>query len=118
MTNSFGLSDKIYDAEANCLSCGAPLPAERQGQQKFTGGKNLILVLGMDNEQTKKLYENVKKAVSLIGKEMQISVLKDEEQIARYNLKKLPALIVNGSIVSQGIISDPDDILADIEFLI
>ena len=56
MANSFGLSDKISDAESKCLSCGAPLPAGREEQQKFTGGRTNILVLGNDDEATDTLY--------------------------------------------------------------
>lgn len=117
MTNSFGLSDKINDAEAKCLSCGAPLPAGREEQQKFTGGRTSILVLGKADENTEKLYANAKEAVKQIGRSIDVSSVMEEEIIASYNVRKLPALIINGSIVSQGIVSDIDSIVEDIEFL-
>ena len=50
MAGSFGLSQKMNDAEAKCMSCGAPLPAGREGQQKFTGGETKIVLLGDDGE--------------------------------------------------------------------
>lgn len=117
MTNSFGLSDKINDAESRCLSCGAPLPAGREGQQRFTGGRTGILVLGNDDEAATMLYKNAISAVERLGKSMEVAVSRDEQMILSYNLKKLPALIINGSIVSQGIVSDVESIVDDIEFL-
>ena len=117
MTNSFGLSDKISDAEAKCLSCGAPLPAEREGQQKFTGGRTTVMVLGESGEATEKLFANAKEAVTKLGNTMDVLLVTDKQTIGSYNLRSLPALVINGSIVSQGIISDADSIIGDIEFL-
>lgn len=117
MTNSFGLSERINDAEAKCLSCGAPLPAGREGQQKFTGGHTSIQVFGEDDESTKKLLENAKQAVEEVGRKIEVDWIEDKQIIAIYNIKKLPALIINGSIVSQGIVSDVESIVSDIEFL-
>ena len=48
---------------------------------------------------------------------MEVGMITDEQTISSYNIKKLPALVINGSIVSQGIISDADSIANDIEFL-
>ncbi len=117
MADSFGLSQKICDAESKCLSCGAPLPAGREGQRKFTGGHTSIIVLGDEEEATNKLYDNAKMAVAKYGRNMEVAMIVDEETIRSYNLRSLPALIINGSIVSQGIISDIDSIVDDIEFL-
>ena len=117
MADSFGLSEKICDAEAKCLSCGAPLPAGREGQRKFTGGRTSILVLGGDDENSRTLFSNAKTAVSKLGNHMEVSLICDEQVVRSYNLRSLPALVINGSIVSQGIISDVDSIVADIEFL-
>lgn len=117
MTNSFGLSDKISDAESKCLSCGAPLPAGREEQQKFTGGRTSISVLGNNDEATETLYKNAINAVKQLGRAMEVAMVTDEQIISSYNIKKLPALVINGSIVSQGIISDADSIVNDIEFL-
>ena len=117
MANSFGLSDKISDAESKCLSCGAPLPAGREGQQKFTGGHTNIYIVGNEDENTKKLFDNAIQAVNQIGKNIEVSMITDKEIIATYNVRKLPALVINGSIVSQGLIPDADSIRDDIEFL-
>lgn len=117
MDNLFGLSEKMNDAESKCLSCGAPLPVGREGQQKFTGGHTSILILGAEDENTSKLFANAKQAVCQLGINIEVSQVTDEQVIAAYNVRKLPALVINGSIVSQGIISDVDSIVGDIEFL-
>ncbi len=117
MTNSFGLSDKMNDAEAKCLSCGAPLPAGREGQQKFTGGRTRVLVLGGNDEKTLKLLANAKEAVKVLGRSIEVEHVEDDTIIGGYNLRSLPALVINGSIVSQGIVSDVDSMVEDIEFL-
>lgn len=117
MTNSFGLSDKMHDAEAKCLSCGAPLPTGREGQQKFTGGCTKVLVLGSNDEKTSKLFANAQEAIKVIGRSIDVEHVTDETIIGGYNLRSLPALVINGSIVSQGMVSDVDSIVEDIEFL-
>ncbi len=117
MANTFGLSEKICDAESKCLSCGAPLPAGREEQRKFTGGKTVVTVLGDDSDNTKKILANANEAVKKLGNNMQVELITDAQIIKTYNLRSLPALVVNGSIVSQGLISDVDSIVSDIEFL-
>lgn len=117
MANTFGLSEKICDAESKCLSCGAPLPAGREEQRKFTGGRTSIVVLGDESDDTRKLFDNANEAVKKLGNSIEVELVTDADMIKTYNLRSLPALIVNGSIASQGLISDADSIVSDIEFL-
>lgn len=105
------------DAEGKCLSCGAPLPAGREAQRKFTGGQMGIVVLSDNSASATKLYENAKEAIVKAGKTISCELVTDEEIIGTYGLRKLPALVINGSIVSQGIISDADEIINEIEFM-
>jgi len=117
MADTFGLSQKICDAESKCLSCGAPLPVGREEQRKFTGGMTSIIVLGDDGDNTKKLFKNACEALKKLGSNTEVQLITDMDMIKSYNLRSLPAFVVNGSIVSQGIVSDVDDIVLDIEFL-
>lgn len=121
MANAFGLEQRICDAEAKCLSCGAPLPEARAEQKKFTGGKTTIIILSnVDDEGKDKadmLFAEVQKAVEMSGKNISVEVVTDKEQIAAYNVRRLPALVINGSIVSQGILSIANDIVEEIEYL-
>lgn len=121
MANAFGLEQRICDAEAKCLSSGAPLPEARAEQKKFTGGKTTIIILSnVDDEGKDKadmLFAEVQKAVEMSGKNISVEVVTDKEQIAAYNVRRLPALVINGSIVSQGILSIANDIVEEIEYL-
>ena len=101
MTDTFNLCGRMDDAEGKCLSCGAPLPVGREEQKKFTGGQ-----MGIVND-----------AISQLGKIIVFDEVIDEEVIATYHVRKLPALVINGSIVSQGLISSVEDIVGEIEYM-
>lgn len=117
MTDSFNLCNRMDDAEGKCLSCGAPMPEGREEQRKFTGGQMTILILSDGSEGSKELFNNAREAIKNLGKEIACEEIKDEMIIAGYHVRKLPALIINGSIVSQGIISSVDDIVSEIEYM-
>lgn len=121
MANTFGLGQKICDSEAKCLSCGAPLPETRAEQKKFTGGQTTIIILSnVDAEGKDKadmMFAEVQKAVEMSGINVLVEVVTDKEQIDAYNVRRLPALVINGSIVSQGILSIANDIVEELEYL-
>ena len=121
MANTFGLEQKICDAESKCLSCGAPLPESRAEQKKFTGGQTTITILSNIDEEGKNmanmLFTEVEKAVKMSGKSISVEVITDKAKIDEYNVRRLPALVINGSIVSQGILSIAKDIVEEIEYL-
>lgn len=117
MTDAFNLCSRIDDAEGKCLSCGAPMPEGREEQRKFTGGQMMILILSDGTEEAKELVNNARDAIKNLGKEIGCEEVKDEMIIESYHVRKLPALVINGSIVSQGIISSVEDIIGEIEYM-
>ena len=117
MSDSFNLCSRMDDAEGKCLSCGAPLPVGREGQRKFTGGQMGILVLGDGTQVSKDLYINAVEAVKSVGKEIRCEEILDNEIIESFHIRKYPALVINGSIVSQGIVSSVEDIIGEIEYM-
>ena len=117
MTDVFNLCSRMDTAEGKCLSCGAPLPAGREEQKKFTGGKMGILVLSDESQASKELLINAKEAVKSLGRDISCEEITDKAIIESYHIRKYPALIINGSIVSQGIISDTEEIVNEIEFM-
>jgi hypothetical protein len=117
MSDSFNLCSRMDDAEGKCLSCGAPLPVGREGQRKFTGGQMGILVLSDGTQVSKDLYINAVEAVKSIGKEIRCEEILDNEIIESFHIRKYPALVINGSIVSQGIVSSVEDIIGEIEYM-
>lgn len=117
MTDSFNLCNRMDDAEGKCLSCGAPLPVGREEQKKFTGGQMVVAVLSDESDASEKLYINAKSAVERVGKSIGCDKIIDNQIIETYHVRKLPALIINGSIVSQGIVSSVEDIVSEIEYM-
>ena len=117
MTDSFNLCNRMDDAEGKCLSCGVPMPEGREAQRKFTGGQMTILILSDEAEASKELVLNAKEAVKNLGRQISCEEVTDEAEISEYHVRKLPALIINGSIVSQGIVSSVEDIMNEIEYM-
>ena len=117
MAEGFGLCGLMDAAEGKCLSCGAPLPAGREEQRKFTGGQMSIIVLSDESEAAKTLLANAESAIKKLGKDIMCEEITDSTVIESYHIRKSPALVINGSIVSQGIISSVDDIISEIEYM-
>lgn len=61
-----------------------------------------IKVLGTGCAGCKALHENVKQAVVELGVEATIIKEEDLAQIMSYNVMTLPALVVDGKVVSKG----------------
>ncbi len=117
MIDSFNLCNRMDDAEGKCLSCGAPMPEGREEQRKFTGGQMRILVLSDESGASKELFGNVIDAIKILRRQIICEEVTDDTVIAEYHVRKLPALIINGSIISQGIVSSVEDIVNEIEYM-
>ena len=117
MAEGFGLCGLMDDAEGKCLSCGAPLPAGREEQRKFTGGQMSIMVLSDESEAAEVLYANAQMAIKALGKGIMCEKITDSAVIESFHIRKMPALVINGSIVSQGIVSSVEDIISEIEYM-
>lgn len=117
MTDSFNLCNRMDDAEGRCLSCGVPMPEGREEQRKFTGGQMTAFVLSDGSDASESLFINLQTAIDQLGKTVISEKVTDEQIIAAYHVRKLPALVINGSIVSQGIVSTVDDIIGEIEYM-
>lgn len=61
-----------------------------------------IKVLGAGCASCKKLFANVEEAVAQIG--IEATVIKEEDlmKIMEYNVMSMPALVVDGNVVSKG----------------
>lgn len=117
MAEGFGLCGLMDDAEGKCLSCGAPLPAGREEQRKFTGGQMSIMILSDGSEAAKVLFANAVSAIKELGKDIICEEIKDSAIIESFHIRKMPVLVINGSIVSQGIVSSVEDIISEIEYM-
>ncbi|MEG1499372.1 MAG: thioredoxin family protein [Bacteroidales bacterium] len=61
-----------------------------------------IKVLGTACSNCKALYETVQKAVKELGLDATVGKEEDLMQIMSYNVMQLPALVVNGIVITQG----------------
>ena len=74
-----------------------------------TGSKDaLVKVLGSGCKSCHQLYENAKEAVS--GTDIDVEYITDLQRIMEYGAMSMPALVVNGEIVSGGRVLKPADI--------
>lgn len=65
-------------------------------------GKMEIKVLGTGCAGCRALYETVTKAAAELGIEVSVQKEEDITAIISYNVLRLPALVINGNVVSQG----------------
>ena len=61
-----------------------------------------IKVLGAGCKSCHQLYENVKKAVSNLGINVEVEYITDMEKVMSYGAMSMPALVVNEKVVSVG----------------
>jgi small redox-active disulfide protein 2 len=65
-----------------------------------------IEILGMGCPNCKRLEENVRKAVSELGLEAEISKVTDIRKIMEYGVMATPALVFDGRVVASGRVPD------------
>lgn len=85
----FHFFKKKEEGQAPACACDA----------KGTGG---IQVLGAGCPSCRTQYENVKKAVRKLNLDVDVAYITDMEKIMGYGVMRLPALAVDGKIVSMG----------------
>ncbi|MGB9719589.1 MAG: thioredoxin family protein [Candidatus Anstonellales archaeon] len=69
-----------------------------------------IEILGTGCSNCKKLEANVRIAVEKTGKNAEITKVTDMKEILSYGVMGLPALVIDGRIVSQGRVPSVDEI--------
>lgn len=80
--------EKTSVATDCCLSCG---------------GKGChIKVLGAGCKSCHEQHENVKKAVANMNLDAEVEYITDMEQVMRYGVMSMPAIVVNEQVVSMG----------------
>lgn len=65
-------------------------------------GTKVIKVLGTGCSSCKALYTTVEEAVAQLGIDAKVEKEEDLEKIMAYNVMSLPALVVDGKVVSKG----------------
>ncbi|TLM68131.1 MAG: thioredoxin family protein [Deltaproteobacteria bacterium] len=69
-----------------------------------------IEVLGSGCAKCTQLYDNVKKALELAGKEADVVKVQDIPSIMKYGVMSTPALVVDGQVKFSGRLATPEEI--------
>lgn len=67
-------------------------------------------VLGAGCTSCRQLYENAQKAVSAMGRSLEVEYITDLQKVMEYGVMSMPALVVNERVVSMGKVLKPTDI--------
>lgn len=69
-----------------------------------------VKVLGAGCKSCHEQYENAKEAVKAMGLSVDVEYVTDMQKIMEYGVMRMPALVVNDKVVSQGKVLKPADI--------
>lgn len=76
------------------------------------GNIESIKVLGSGCKNCHLLFQNTRKAVQTLGLSVSVEYITDMQQIMKYGVMRMPALIVNEKVTSMGKVLSADDILS------
>ena len=69
-----------------------------------------IEVLGTGCAKCVQLYDNVKKALAMSGKEAEVIKVQDIPSIMKYGVMSTPALVIDGKVKFSGKLATPEEI--------
>ena len=69
-----------------------------------------IEVIGSGCAKCTQLYDNVKKALALAGKEAEVVKVQDLPSIMKYGVMSTPALVIDGKVKCSGKLATPEEI--------
>lgn len=75
-------------------------------------GIRSIQVLGAGCSSCHQLYENAKEAVKNMGLNLEAEYITDMAKVTEYGVMRVPALVVNGKVVSVGKVLKPGEVEA------
>lgn len=105
----FGKKDKKEQNES-CCCCGGDCGAA-VNTVDVSGKIKSIKVLGAGCKSCHEQYENVKKAVSELGISIEVEYITNMEKIMEYGAMSMPAIVVNGQVVSTGKVLKAADVV-------
>ena len=85
-------------------SCGCPAGAAEENEccSGESGGICCIKVLGSGCKNCHALLESTKEAVKAMGLDIEVGYVTDMEEITKYGVMSMPALVVNEKVASRG----------------
>ena len=114
----FNFGKKKDEEKKSCCCGSAPKAEESTGcccgsapKEEKTGfcccgdtanGITNIKVLGAGCKSCHEQYENAKAAVQALGLNVEVEYITDMEKVMEYGVMSMPAIVVNGKVVSMG----------------
>ena len=106
---------KEEEKQVPTCCCGSGAKAEEPCCCGETGsGVASIKVLGAGCKSCHEQYENAMAAVKAMGLNMEVEYITDIEKVMGYGVMSMPAIVVNGQVVSMGKVGK----VADVEKLL
>lgn len=101
-------------APACGCSCGCSASEAEEGTEyccpEAKEGICCVKVLGAGCKSCHEQYENAKEAVKTMGLSVDVEYITDMQKIMEYGVMRMPALVVNDKVVSQGKVLKPADV--------
>lgn len=115
----FGFGKKKEEKETPCCCCGTTQTSDvccsSETDNSCCGEKTdgicCIKVLGAGCKSCHEQYENVKKAVSEMGLNVEVEYITDMEKVMSYGVMSMPAIVVNEKVVAMGKVLKSADVL-------
>ena len=96
---------KKKEEESPCC-CGSPAAREEKPEAcccgTATAGICCIKVLGAGCKSCHQQYENTVDAIRAMGLDLEVEYITDIEKVMGYGVMSMPAIVVNGQVVSMG----------------
>ena len=99
-----GLFGKKKEEKKTCCCCSAT-PKMAKSEDECP-----VKVLGAGCKSCHEMYENAMEAASRHGLCEEVAYITDMPKVVTYGVMKLPALVIDGKVVSQGKILKADEI--------
>ena len=104
----FGFGKKKEEKAAVPCACNAGAP-QMQAEPCGCGGARQVKVLGAGC--CHELYENAQAAIAELGLEAELEYITDMDRVMGYGAMSLPALGVDGKVVSAGMVLTPAEVM-------
>lgn len=102
------------EAPTCTCACGCPAPETADAESGRCPGPaediSCIKVLGTGCAACHALYEAAKTAVAALGLAVEVEYITDLQKIMEYGVMRMPALVVNETVVSAGTIQKAADV--------
>lgn len=109
----FGLGKKKEEKMNTPCCCGTSETAEVSETccTEAAEGICCIKVLGAGCRSCHEQYENVKKAVTEMGLDIEVEYITDMEKVMTYGVMSMPAIVVNENVASMGRVLKTADVV-------